>query len=130
MDTFDAVVIGGGPAGSVCASRLAAHGRSVIVFERGRHPRFHLGESLLPASVGVLDAVGVLDEVRARFLVKRGARFVQGAAGPSARAVRYAFAEAFRARWDHAFEVPRDQFDELLFRHAGASGAQIREGSR
>src|ERR1700733_15184962 len=129
MDTFDAVVIGGGPAGSVCASRLAAHGRNVIVFERGRHPRFHLGESLLPASVGVLDAVGVLDEVRARFLVKRGARFVQGAAGPSARAVRYAFAEAFRARWDHAFEVPRDQFDELLFRHAGASGAQIREGS-
>ncbi len=128
MDTFDAVVIGGGPAGAVCASRLAARGRRVIVFERGRHPRFHLGESLLPASVGVLDAIGVLDEVRARFLVKRGARFVEGAGGPSSRSVRYAFAEAFQARWDHAFEVPRDQFDELLFRRAGACGAETREG--
>ncbi len=128
MDTFDAVIIGGGPAGAVCAARLAALGRRVILFERGRHPRFHLGESLLPGSMGVLDAIGVLDEVGARFLVKRGARFVQGAGGPSAHAVRYAFAEAFRPRWDHAFEVPRDEFDELLFRRAGACGAEVREG--
>jgi flavin-dependent dehydrogenase len=128
MDAFDAVVIGGGPAGAVCASRLAAHGRSVILFERGRHPRFHLGESLLPASMGVLDAMGVLDEMRERFLVKRGARFVRGAGGPSAHAVRYAFSEAFRARWEHAFEVPRDEFDELLFRRAATFGVDAREG--
>jgi flavin-dependent dehydrogenase len=128
VTVFDAAVIGGGPAGSICAARLAALGRSVVVIERARHPRFHLGESLLPASVGVLDAIGVLDEVRDSFLVKRGARFVEGAGGDSARAVRYAFGEAFHARWDHAFQVPRDRFDELLLRRAGACGAAIHEG--
>jgi flavin-dependent dehydrogenase len=123
---YDAVVVGGGPAGAVCAARLAAKGRRVVVVERERHPRFHLGESLLPGSMGVLEGIGVLDEVRARFLVKRGARFVDGRDG--ARTTRYDFAEAFHARWDHAFEVPRDAFDELLFRHAGRCGAELREG--
>jgi len=123
---LDAIVVGGGPAGAVCAARLAAKGRSVALLERGHHPRFHLGESLLPNSVGVLEAIGVLDEVRARFLVKRGARFVDGR--DDARTARYDFAEAFHARWDHAFEVPRDEFDELLFRQAGHCGADLREG--
>lgn len=122
---FDVLVVGGGPAGSVCAARLASHGRSVVVLERDRHPRFHLGESLLPNSLGVLEAIGIIDEVRARFMVKRGARFVDG--GDSSRAVRYAFGEAFRARWDHAFQVPRDEFDAILFRRAGSCGAELRE---
>jgi flavin-dependent dehydrogenase len=124
--TFDAVIVGGGPAGSVCAARLAARGRRVVVLERERHPRFHLGESLLPNSMAVLEAIGVLGEVRARFLPKHGARFVD-AKNPR-RAARYAFAEAFHARYTHAFEVPRDEFDALLHRHAGACGAELREG--
>ncbi|HEY8090464.1 MAG TPA: FAD-dependent oxidoreductase, partial [Polyangiaceae bacterium] len=124
--TLDAVVVGGGPAGSVCAARLARAGKRVCVLERERHPRFHLGESLLPHCLGPLEAIGVLDQVRARFLVKRGARFVDGDDG--GRTARYDFAEAFQARWNHAFEVPRDEFDELLFRHAGACGAELREG--
>ncbi len=73
----------------------------------------------------MLATVGILEEVRARFLVKRGARFVDDS--DQARAVRYTFAEALRPRYDHAFQVPRDAFDELLFRHAGASGADLRE---
>jgi flavin-dependent dehydrogenase len=123
--SFDVVVIGGGPAGSVCAARLASLGRRVVVLERDQHPRFHLGESLLPNSLGVLEAIGVIDEVRARFIVKRGARFVDGA-DPN-HSVRYAFAEAFNARWDHAFQVPRDEFDALLFQRAGGCGAELRE---
>ncbi len=122
---FDVLVVGGGPAGSVCAARLASRGRTVAVLERDRHPRFHLGESLLPNSLGVLEAIGIIDEVRTRFMVKRGARFVDGK-DPS-RAVRYAFGEAFRARWDHAFQVPRDEFDAMLFRRAGGCGAELRE---
>ena len=123
---FDVAVIGGGPAGSVCAARLAARGRRVVVLERALHPRFHLGESLLPNSLGVLEAIGALDEVRSRFMTKRGARFVDGA--DETRTSRYAFAEAFHPKWDHAFQVPRDQFDDLLFRRAGACGAELREG--
>ncbi len=125
---IDVAVIGGGPAGSVCAARLAARGRSVSVFERARHPRFHLGESLLPQSLSVLESIGVLDEVRQRFLTKRGARFVDGL--DESRSVRYAFAEAFQAKWDHAFQVPRDEFDALLFRRAGECGADLHEGSQ
>jgi flavin-dependent dehydrogenase len=122
----DVVVVGGGPAGSVCAARLAAAGRSVLVLERDRHPRFHVGESLLPCSLGVLEAIGVLDEVSDRFLVKRGARFVDGA--DESRTRRYSFDDAFHSRWTHAFQVPRDEFDQMLFRRAGACGADVREG--
>jgi flavin-dependent dehydrogenase len=110
----------------VCAARLAQLGRSALVLERDRHPRFHLGESLLPGSLGVLDAIGILGEVRSRFLVKRGARFVDGA--DQNKTARYVFAEAFHMTWDHAYQVPRDDFDALLFRHAGACGAELREG--
>jgi flavin-dependent dehydrogenase len=124
--SFDVVVLGGGPAGSVCATRLSELGRRVLLLERARHPRFHLGESLLPNSLDVLESIGVLDEVRDRFIMKRGARFVDGA--DPQRTIRYAFAEAFRPRWDHAFQVPRDEFDEILFRRARASGADVREG--
>jgi flavin-dependent dehydrogenase len=98
----------------------------VLLLERERHPRFHLGESMLPNSLGVLEAIGVLDAVRERFLVKRGARFVDGQ--DPGRTSRYSFADAFHARWTHAFQVPRDAFDELLFRHAQACGVDAREG--
>jgi flavin-dependent dehydrogenase len=125
VTAIDVAVVGGGPAGSVCAARLAAAGRRVALFERARHPRFHLGESLLPQSLGVLEAIGVLDRMPGRFLVKRAARFID--ADDEQRAVRYAFADAFHARWDHAFQVPRDQFDELLFRRAEECGADTRE---
>lgn len=98
----------------------------MLLLERERHPRFHLGESMLPNSLGVLEAIGLLDAVRQRFLVKSGARFVDGR--DLRRTCRYAFADAFSARWTHAFQVPRDAFDELLFRHAQACGADAREG--
>jgi flavin-dependent dehydrogenase len=98
----------------------------VLLLERERHPRFHLGESMLPNSLGVLEAIGVLDAVSDRFLVKRGARFVDGQ-HPD-RTCRYSFADAFHARWTHAFQVPRDAFDELLFQHAQVCGADAREG--
>src|SRR2546423_1003715 len=59
----DVIVIGGGPAGTTAATLLARRGRSVHLFEKGRHPRFHIGESLLPMNIPILERLGVLGEV-------------------------------------------------------------------
>ena len=123
---LDAIVVGGGPAGSVCAGRLAQLGRRVLVLEREHFPRFHLGESLLPASMPALDTLGVLDAARARFMRKNGAQFHDN----EARVARFSFADAFDARYPFALQVPRDEFDELLLCHAATLGAEVREGWR
>ncbi len=119
------VVIGGGPAGAVAAARLAQRGESVVVLEKEAFPRFRLGESLLPQSLHVLEAMGVLEEVRARFLVKKGAQFHDDASG---KATRFSFDGAFDHRYDYAFQVPRDEFDALLLARAASLGADVRHG--
>jgi flavin-dependent dehydrogenase len=138
MSTARVVIVGGGPGGSVCAARLCDRGLSVLVLEKTKHPRFHLGESLLPQSLGVFHELGLLEVMRERFIIKRGATFHEEGTGKTSR---YSFDEAYGTRapvtdagskngkrsWDHAFEVPRDEFDELLLRHAAARGADVRE---
>lgn len=124
-ERFDVVVAGGGPGGSVSATALARRGLSVLVLERDRFPRFHLGESLLPQSLPTLEAIGVLPAIEARFLKKYGARFHDDRLG---RTDRFSFEGAWRPRPDHAFQVPRDEFDHVLLEHARASGADVREG--
>ncbi len=119
------VVIGGGPGGSVVAARLAQLGRRAVVLEKARFPRFHLGESLLPRSMGVLEALGVRQQVDAMFLRKHGANFHDSSSG---RTSRYDFADAFQPEHKHAYEVPRDAFDDLLLRRAEELGAEVREG--
>lgn len=122
--TTDVVVIGGGPAGSVCSAQLARSGLGALVFEKESFPRFHLGESLLPGSLPVLDAIGVLPAVEERFIRKYGARFHNDIAQ---KKDRFSFDAAWRPDFDHAFEVPRDVFDELLLRHAATCGVEVRE---
>jgi flavin-dependent dehydrogenase len=120
----DVIVIGGGPGGSVCASRLASRGLDVLLLEKVRFPRFHLGESLLPQSLPELDAIGVLPKIHAAFLPKYGARFHDDIAG---RVERFAFASAWIPEPVHAFQVPRDAFDHVLLEHARSLGADVRE---
>ena len=123
-ERFDVAIVGGGPAGSVCAASLARRGFRVIVLERTRFPRFHLGESLLPQSLPVLAEIGVLPKIEETFIWKYGARFHDD---EKKRKERFEFAGAWQGELDHAFEVPRDEFDRVLLEHARASGADVRE---
>lgn len=68
----DVLVIGGGPAGATVAPFLAEKGYRVVVLEKARHPRFHIGESLLPANLPLFERMGIADQVKAIGMVKPG----------------------------------------------------------
>lgn len=125
MKPWDVVVIGGGPAGSATAALLARKGYAVLVVEKDRHPRFHIGESLLPRSRAVFDKLGVMPQLEARFLRKYAARFVDAETG---RIRQYNFGEAFDTPYEYAFEVPRGEFDQILFEQARSCGVETIEG--
>jgi len=122
---YDAVVIGGGPAGSTVATALARAGRSVAVFEKERFPRFHVGESLLPFNLPIFESLGVAEKVRAAgFQEKYGAFFWNEQTGGTRPVV---FQRAWDERHPMAYHVKRGDFDQLLLRHSEASGASVRE---
>ncbi|HEY2781951.1 MAG TPA: NAD(P)/FAD-dependent oxidoreductase [Steroidobacteraceae bacterium] len=121
----DVAVIGGGPAGSTAATLLARQGYKVIALEKARHPRFHIGESLLPMNLPVFERLGVLDKVRAIGVFKPGADFE---ANNERGYNNYAFARAIGNSPPHAYQVWRQDFDKMLYEHARESGADAREG--
>ncbi len=123
----DVVVIGGGPAGSTAAALLAQKGYQVTLIEKARHPRFHIGESLLPANLPLLDKLGVTDEVHAIGLEKWGAEF----ASPwHDHQQVYQFADAWDKSMPYAYQVQRAEFDDILIRNAQRKGADVIEGCR
>ena len=120
-------MVGGGPGGSAAAAQLARKGRSVVLLERERFPREHVGESLLPASVPVLERLGALPAVEAAgFLPKYGATMVWGS---DPEPWSWYFRETNRS-YPSAFQVVRSEFDRILLDHARACGADVREGHR
>lgn len=127
-DTTDVLVIGGGPAGTTFGSLAAQRGWDVILLEKGEHPRFHVGESLLPMNLPIIERLGLLDAVRKIGVPKLGADFT--VANTANEYETFHFSKALGDSPDHAFEVRRSEFDELLFRNCGALGVDVREGTR
>jgi flavin-dependent dehydrogenase len=123
----DVVIIGGGPGGSSAAALLAEAGHRVVLLEKSHHPRFHIGESLLPASLPLLQRLGVAAQVEAIGLTKHGVEFFS----PTHRHTqRFDFAESWNKALCHAYEVRRSSFDAILLQRAGGLGAQVMEGCR
>jgi flavin-dependent dehydrogenase len=123
----DVAVVGGGPAGCTAATLLVRRGWTVRLFEKDRHPRFHIGESLLPMNLPIFERLGVLEDVHRIGVVKRGADFP--APTPEGYNV-FRFDRALGDSGSHAYQVRRDEFDALLFDHANASGVHAVEGHR
>jgi flavin-dependent dehydrogenase len=123
----DVLIIGGGPAGATAAALLAEQGRHVVVLEKAHHPRFHIGESLLPANVALFDKLGLREQIEAIGMQKHGVEFVS----PDHDFVtRLEFSEAWDKSMPYAWQVRRSEMDEMLFRNATVRGAETLEGWR
>src|SRR5262249_18869280 len=124
---FEVVVAGGGPAGSSTANFLRQRQRSVLVLERDKFPRFHIGESMLPFSNDLWKELGVFEKMDATFIHKPGAKFIH----EETRAeFTYYFDNAIRAGNPYAYQVKRADFDKMLLDHAASLGAVVREETR
>lgn len=122
---YDVAIIGGGPAGSTAATLLARAGRRVIVCEREKFPRFHIGESLLPVSMKTFARLGVHEKFeRAGFLRKYGGEM---ASACSEEGVKFYFKDGYRSQNETSYQVPRAEFDKVLLDHAAEHGAEVRE---
>ncbi len=119
------LVIGGGPGGSTVANFLAQAGRDVLLCERDRFPRFHVGESLLPYSVPIFERLGVWNElVDYGFQRKYGGDLIFE---PGGQRVSIDFAAGVEPQYDMALQVRRAEFDDILLRRAATVGVEVRQ---
>ena len=119
--TCDVFVLGGGPAGSTAAALLAERGHDVVIVEKERHPRFHIGESLLPLNLPLFEKLGLEDQIRAIGITKYGAELVSP---QRAASVTLDFSSAWDKAHPYAYQVRRSQFDQILFENCVAKGAR------
>jgi len=124
VEDYDVAIIGGGPAGSTAATLLSKAGRRVIVLEREKFPRFHIGESLLPFSMQTFTRLGLQEKLRAHFVEKFGGEIAEAG---GEKAAKFYFKDGFASRTDRSYQVTRSKFDKMLLDHAGEAGAEICE---
>lgn len=125
QNSWDVIVMGGGPAGSSSAALLAAQGHRVLVLEREKFPRYHIGESLLPFTFHPLQRLGLIDKMRqSAFVKKYSVQFVS----PSGRASQpFYFNTRYEEQVAQTWQVLRSEFDLLLLNNAREKGASVCE---
>ena len=123
---YDAILIGGGPAGAAASAILAGYGHRVLVIEREKFPRYHIGESLLPFTFGPLERLGMIPKMRrSGFVKKYSASFVQP--DGSVSQPFYFFNRYDRETVAQTWQVLRSEFDQMLLDNAREKGAEVRE---
>src|SRR5512141_3090379 len=112
MESYDTIIIGAGPAGSSAAALLAERGLRVLVLEREKFPRYHIGESLLPFTFYPLKRLGLVDRMRqAGFVKKHSVQFVS----PSGKASQpFYFSTRYAPAVAQTWQVLRSEFDQML----------------
>lgn len=122
-DVFDVVVIGGGPAGATLAGLLARDNRNVLILERERFPRYHIGESLIPGFMRAMEELGMTERLEARsFERKSGGTLVWGNGK-----IPWGFRFIEGTRFTHAYHVRRADLDTMLLDRARELGAHVLE---
>lgn len=121
------LVVGGGPAGSTIAALLAQKGRHVVLLEKARFPRFHIGESLLPLNLPLFERLGVAEEVARIGVYKPGAEVVSD---DHAQPATFRFGQNPYLSVDHSYHVKRADFDKLLLDNSRRLGATVLEATR
>ncbi len=125
-DNYEAIVIGGGPAGATCATVLAQHDRDVLLLEKATFPRFKIGESLMPMTYGAFKRIGVWDALkRSSFVEKRSVQFVS-ASGKESQP--FYFEQTHPHESSTTWQVLRSEFDKLMIENARDKGVDAREG--
>jgi flavin-dependent dehydrogenase len=123
----DVLVIGGGPAGSSISALLAEKGWHVEVLEKACHPRFHIGESLLPYTLSFLERLGIREQIEHIGLKKYGAELISPYHD---KPLTLYFSQAMNKSYPYAYQVRRSEFDEILLRNSTKNGAKVHEGIR
>src|SRR5436853_3213664 len=125
QNQYDAVIMGGGPAGAAAAAILAEHGHRPVILEREKFPRYHVGESLLPFTYHPLERLGLVQKMReSAFVKKYSVQFVS----PSGKASQpFYFFNRYSQDVAQTWQVLRSEFDVMVLNTARERGAEVRE---
>jgi len=128
MKQHDIAILGAGPAGSTAATLLAEKGYDVVVLEKEHFPRFHIGESLLPATVSIFERLGVHEPIRDAYVVKPGGKWLYGNKEVPGDFGNSDWQATFKET-PYSYLVERSTFDKILIDRSIEVGADVRFGT-
>src|SRR6476660_5158489 len=123
---YDVIVIGGGPGGSTAAGVLASKGRRVVLLEKEKFPRYHIGESLIPYTYFPLERMGLIERMKTSHFVKKHS--VQFVSSDGRASHPFYFFKHLKHEAACTWQVLRSEFDQILMDNAREKGAEVIEG--